>query len=271
MALPFPLSVNYANRLRQHTSEEELRSLVLELTDYIEKNPKDLIDSMILLIKCYYLLDDIENAEIIFGKCSEMLNGELPFELAMLKTTIEASKGNSEAALEILRHLLKNATTEYEKAYVLSHLATSYANMSYYEEMYQAILELWNMVNHNYEIDFDDNVFYAKISQYFDPRPLISIMTKVKSYLNGKALLKNKMYSDIYEYVKESLKDNQAVYEIFSFEDIDIEFPDEKYFSLKIIAKPMSIEEQFNLEIYIYKLIISKYPGILVLVRVLGR
>ncbi|MBF0554661.1 MAG: hypothetical protein HQK96_08935 [Nitrospirae bacterium] len=268
--LPFPLSRSYANMLEQNLSIEELQSLVIKISDDLEKNPKDKVDLMMELIECYMRLDDIEKAELKLDECYNLVNGNVPFYLEMVKAEIKNRKGNTKEAVKILRQLLKdNKLIEHERISALVALAIYNSNLSNYEEIHKVVLELWNMVYHNSEIDFNDNSFYEKVSKR-DAEPLIRAMNILESYLNGKKLLKDKTYSDIYEYIKDYAKDNQIIDDIIPYEEVDIEFPDIKYFSLKIISKPMSIEEEFNLEIYIYKLIISKYPGVLVLVNVIG-
>ncbi|MBF0487908.1 MAG: tetratricopeptide repeat protein [Nitrospirae bacterium] len=271
MPLALLRSNDFAERVNQTSSEEDLRSLEIEILNYLEIRPADLVKTMIALIACYIKLDDIENAEVMLERCYSHVNGNVPFNLAMLKAAIENGKGNMKEAVEILRQLLKdNMLDEREKISALVSLAIFNSNLSNYEKMHKVVLELWNMVFHNSKIDFDDNSFYSKVSQYIDPRLLINVMENLKSYLNGKELLKDKTYSDIYEYVKNYAKDNQIIDDIIPYEEVDCEFPDVKYFSLKIISQPMSIEDAFELEIDIYKLIMSKYPCVLVLVNVIG-
>ncbi|MEO5360810.1 MAG: hypothetical protein H7843_10255 [Nitrospirota bacterium] len=273
MALPFPLSVSYANRLEQCTSAEDLRSLALELSDYLEKNPKDIVVSMLLLIQCYMNLDDIENAEIVLDRCYKLVNGDVAFDLAMFKAEIESRKGNRRKSIEIIRQLLDNdALIEPErKIKALSLFAVYNYSMLYYDETHKVMKELWYIINHENEINYeDDNLFYSRISQYTDPLPLIEVMDNLKSCLHGRELLKDKTYSELYEYVKEYAKGNPVIEEIIPYEEVDIDFEAEKYFSLKIITKPLSIEDAFNLEAAIFQIVMSKYPGISVLVDVVG-
>ncbi|WP_420265701.1 tetratricopeptide repeat protein [Candidatus Magnetominusculus dajiuhuensis] len=271
MALALLRSNDFAERVNQTSSEGDLRSLEIEILNYLETRPADVVKTMIALIACYIKLDDIKNAEVMLERCYSHVNGNVPFYLELFKAAIKNRKGNTKEAVEILRKLLKdNTLIERERISALVSLAVYNSNLSNYEEIHKVVLELWNMVCPNSKIDFDDNSFYSRVSQYTDEEPLIRVMSILESYLNGKELLKDQTYSDIYEYIKDYSNNNQDIDDVIPYEDIDIEFPDIKYFSLKIISKPMSIEEEFDLELYIYKLIISKYPGVLVLVNVIG-
>ncbi|MBF0458415.1 MAG: hypothetical protein HQK99_11035 [Nitrospirae bacterium] len=266
-------SNDFAERLNQSTSIEDLRSLEIEILDYLKNDPDDSVTAMITLIGCYIGLNDIENAELIVHECYKLIKRNIPFNLAIYKTMIENIKGNKKEAVAILMKLIKNnKLTEGERIKVFVHLIVYNSNLAYFEEMYTNVVELWNMINHNTKIDFDDDSFYSKVSKYSDSRVLFKVMDKLKSYLNGKELLKDDdKYSEIYKYVKDYTKDNLLIEDIIPYEEVDIEFPDIKYFSLKLISKPMYVQERHNLEIQITKLIESNYPQVLVLVDVIVR
>ncbi|MBF0457754.1 MAG: hypothetical protein HQK99_07655 [Nitrospirae bacterium] len=270
MAVALLKSNGFAERLRRAISIEELHSIEIEILDYIENNPKDIVTSMILLIKCYMLLNDTANAELILNKCYSLVKRTVPFDLAMLKAMTKNIKGNTKEAVEIVRQLLKKKKLiERERISALVSLAVFNSNLAYYEEMYRVVSKLWNMINNNAEINFDDNSFYSKISQYTDARPFIGVMNNLKSYLNGKELLKDKTYADIYEYVKYITKDNPAIYDVIPYEEVDFDYESEKYFSLKIVSKPLSVDDKFELEIHISELIANKYPYVFVIVDVI--
>ncbi|KWT94632.1 hypothetical protein [Candidatus Magnetominusculus xianensis] len=273
MAFALMRSNDFAERLNQSASIGDLRSLEFDILSYLESNPEDSVTPMIILIACYMNLNDIENAELIVNKCYKLVKRNVPFDLAMYKANIENAKGNNKEAFAIVRTLLKyQKLDERERVIALIYLMIVNTNLANFEEVYKYVLELWNIINHNSEIDFEEDSFYSKVSQYIDPRSLIGVVDKLKSYLKGKEQLKNnETYSEIYRYVKEYTNDNRLIEDIIPYEEVDIEFPDEKYFSLKLITKPMSVEESHNLEIQIARLIESNFPFILVLVDVIAR
>ncbi|WP_420263966.1 hypothetical protein [Candidatus Magnetominusculus dajiuhuensis] len=250
-----------------------MRSLEIEILDYLKNNPDDSVTAMIILIGCYIRLNDIDNADLTINKCYKLVGRNVPFGLAMSKAIIENIKGNKKEAIAILMKLIKNKKlTEGERIVVFVQLIIYNSNLAYFEEMYNKVVELWKMINHNSEMDFDGNSFYSEVAKYADHLPLISAMDDLKSYLNGKELLKkDDKYSEIYRDVKDYTKDNRLIEDIIPYEEVDLDFPDVKYFSLKLISKPMSVGESHNLEIQIEKLIESKYPCVLVLVYVMAR
>ncbi|MBF0516944.1 MAG: hypothetical protein HQK97_07485 [Nitrospirae bacterium] len=272
--LPFPLSKKYENILRHCKSTEELRSLAVEISDDVGKNPKDIEALMMLLIQCYMKLDDIDNAEIEVDKYYRLTNGNVPSILVIVKAEINHRKGNTIEAIDIIRQLLNhNVSLDYGiKVQALALLAIYNAALFYYEEVYNAVKELWYLINHEDNINFeDDNLFYSRLSQYADTLPFVErIMDQLKSYLNGKELLKNKTYSDVYECVNEYAKGNPLIARVIPYEMVDCDFKADKYFSLRIIANNVPVEDIIDLETDIYHVIESKYPDVPVLVDVAG-
>ncbi|MBF0488666.1 MAG: hypothetical protein HQK98_10955, partial [Nitrospirae bacterium] len=125
------------------------------------------------MIDCYMRLNDIDNAELIVHECYKLVKRNVPFNLAMYKAMIENVKGNKKEAVAILMKLIKNKKlTTGEKIAVFVHLIIYNSNLAYFEDMHRNVLELWNMINPNTKIDFDDDSFYSKVSKYSDSRVL---------------------------------------------------------------------------------------------------
>ncbi|MBF0565432.1 MAG: hypothetical protein HQK89_09325 [Nitrospirae bacterium] len=215
-------------------------------------------------------MEDIDNAENILDRCDHMNIERLPIDITMYKATIQNLKGKYREALELLNQRLTDASLKsFERIRLSLSIAIYEANLGNFNETYKVLLNLWHIVKPGSDFNINDKSFYRYLSQsqiYIEPLAVL-IIDLVKSYLKGKEYLHDKKYLEIYEYVKKI----PDVYDVHPFEETDIEFPDEKYFILKVVTKPMLSEDKFNFEQNIQMSLKPIYPDKFILIDVIEK
>lgn len=269
LSLTEPKTENFAARLNEATSSEEVTALAKDIEKYLAVSPND-VGSMSLLIKCYIRLNDISHAERILEICYNMNIGNLPIDITIYKAMIQNDKRKHGDAVELLnQRLTDQSLTNDERIGLMLPIAIYEANRGNFNETYKVALDLWHIVKPGSDFNINDKSFYLSIAQsrYILYDSLAALINIIRSYLNGIEYLKDKKYLEIYEYVKKI----PDIYAVYPFEEIDIEFPEMKYFIFKVVTKPMSAEERFNFKHNIRMSLKSIYPDEFILIDIIEK